>query len=433
VRVRSPTPAPVYIDQALAILDQLPARQLRATVLRVMAEAAVNNGEPALAVARLRSMAEILRGLGNDAGVGTALTETAQIQLRQREFEAARASANEAARLLEPPHPLYRWVVAQSLLVDAMTGLHDPALRAQADRLRAANQSVLTLRERARVALSLSRAEAAMKHPEVAYRDLERHVALEAEIDAKERARDLQQLAARYEARAQAAEIRELRLKESATALELQARDARQRAMAATIAALALGCAVAGIFGWRMLLARRRVAELAARDELTGRPNRRAILAYAEQQLALAERLDLPFSLAIIDIDHFKRVNDTYGHPTGDALLKAFATCVAGVMRAPDLLGRYGGEEWLLVMPGTQSAQIPAVFDRIRAPFLAQSIEGLPLPHRVSFSMGAASLVHGEDTLATIIARADRCLYEAKQAGRDSLRVAAAKPTAAAV
>lgn len=112
------------------------------------------------------------------------------------------------------------------------------------------------------------------------------------------------------------------------------------------------GAALAGggAYFARALRRRHRLAELALRDELTGAPNRRAVLAFAREQLSLARRLDLPLTLALIDMDRFKQINDRHGHAVGDRVLDAFVRAVSRELRGQDRLGRWGGEEWLLVV-----------------------------------------------------------------------------------
>jgi diguanylate cyclase (GGDEF)-like protein len=147
------------------------------------------------------------------------------------------------------------------------------------------------------------------------------------------------------------------------------------------------------------------------------------VLAFAREQLGLARRLDLPLSLALIDIDRFKQINDRHGHAVGDRVLVAFVRAVARELRGQDRLGRWGGEEWLLVMPGTPGAELPNVFERLRERYRAMQVAGLPHPHGCTFSLGCATASPGEPaTLAALIAQADANLYRAKAEGRDAVR-----------
>jgi diguanylate cyclase (GGDEF)-like protein len=150
------------------------------------------------------------------------------------------------------------------------------------------------------------------------------------------------------------------------------------------------------------------------------------VRAYAQAQVHQAQRLGVPLALAVIDLDHFKLFNDTWGHSGGDSVLRAFATAATSVLRGQDRLGRWGGEEWLLVLPGTAVDEMPAVFERLRKKFAATPAEGVTGPHGCTFSMGAAQLSADAADLDALIAEADRQLYLAKNEGRDRLCTAMA-------
>ncbi|HSI58375.1 MAG TPA: GGDEF domain-containing protein [Ideonella sp.] len=422
-RVHNAIPAPVFLARAMGVLERVKARQLRATLLGVMAAAADEEGQSAQALAHLGEMLAICRQLGDLSGAGLALADQARIRLARGDLPGALANARDAAGLLQPPRPIYRWVRAQALLVELTARLGGPGLAGEMARLQAADPATLTLREKADIALSLSKGHAALGRSGPAYEELLRYVALKGEIDAAERATEVRGLAARYQAAARDAENEMLRHRAEAARLALMARDERQRALLALLVALTVLLLVAAGYGWRVLRSRRQMADLAVRDELTGRPNRRAIVAFGRQQLALAGRLGLPFSVAMLDLDHFKVVNDSHGHAAGDAVLKAFGDAAGSVLRGQDLLGRFGGEEWLLVMPGTYLGDVAEVFGRLRSSFAAQRIEGLPFPHGITFSMGGAAPETPVQTLDALIERADRCLYAAKQSGRDKVCV----------
>lgn len=193
---------------------------------------------------------------------------------------------------------------------------------------------------------------------------------------------------------------------------------------------LTLGLALALIGGlvlhgvWQRRV-RRRLRELAERDELTGLPNRRTILAHARLCMAAVSGSGDRVALAIFDLDHFKSINDRFGHDAGDQALRLFAAVGGQVLRRQDLIGRVGGEEFLGVFPGADAAQLPAVFKRLHDALLAAPIPGLPPDIRLSFSMGAVVAVNGDD-VDELVRRADRALYEAKAQGRGRLALAPA-------
>lgn len=166
-----------------------------------------------------------------------------------------------------------------------------------------------------------------------------------------------------------------------------------------------------------------KVQELATHDELTGLANRRHMLERLAQEQARSQRVGSPFSIAIIDLDHFKRINDTYGHDVGDTVLRMFAVQAAATLRASDVMARWGGEEFLLLLPDTRGAQAQAIVGRLLERVRAQP---QPQPQRgdrpLSFSAGVTEHRGGEVVADTVI-RADREMYVAKRAGRNAVRL----------
>jgi diguanylate cyclase (GGDEF)-like protein len=165
---------------------------------------------------------------------------------------------------------------------------------------------------------------------------------------------------------------------------------------------------------------------LAILDPLTGLINRREFDRLFRQELKRSMRSATTTSLVVIDLDHFKRINDTYGHPAGDAVLEQIARHVLTLLRRYDVLARFGGEEFMLLLPDTDLTAARAVAEKLRA-----AIEALPLCCetqllRVTASLGVASSQAGEDGFQPLYHRADRALYGAKQAGRN--RVGTADP-----
>jgi diguanylate cyclase (GGDEF)-like protein len=160
------------------------------------------------------------------------------------------------------------------------------------------------------------------------------------------------------------------------------------------------------------------VRDQAIRDPLTGLYNRRHLLERLERERQRAVHLQRPFCVALLDLDHFKRVNDTYGHAVGDEVLCGLAHTLRSVMRESDVLGRWGGEEFLVLLPDTHANEGVTALNRLRRHLGARALAD-SAPHlRTTLSAGVAMhTVH--ETLEQVIERADRALYTAKSAGRD--------------
>jgi diguanylate cyclase len=157
-------------------------------------------------------------------------------------------------------------------------------------------------------------------------------------------------------------------------------------------------------------------------DPLTGLPNRRHILGLLDEALAANEGTGSGLCVAVIDIDWFKDINDTHGHEAGDIVLRHFSDTCRERVRAQDNLGRMGGEEFLLVLPGAGSSEASGVISRIRDAFPPARLleDGIVLPY--TFSAGVTEALPDDDR-SSILRRADRALYAAKEAGRNCTRV----------
>lgn len=187
------------------------------------------------------------------------------------------------------------------------------------------------------------------------------------------------------------------------------------------------------ISSWRQRLSTQRrelqqaldqVQQLATRDALTGLYNRRHMqekLAYAAQRF---QRYGERFTVALIDLDHFKRINDEHGHVVGDQALMAFASAASMVLRDTDTLARWGGEEFLFLMPNTSPQKATIALDRVRDALASVTVSQVAPQLRLRFSAGLALCLGQKGTDATL-ERADQALYQAKSAGRHRSVVAA--------
>ena len=205
-----------------------------------------------------------------------------------------------------------------------------------------------------------------------------------------------------------------------------------ERVAAMLCIALIVGqCAFVGLYGssMRKMLydrsfelkeAYKRIEELAELDELTGSFNRRCIMRLLDDEIARAHRTEVPCSIALIDLDWFKRINDAYGHPTGDEVLRTFAITIFANIRGIDKFGRWGGEEFLLVLPDTPDDGAARILDRLRAMIADLDWSAFSPGMQVTISAGVAMLKPGEMSDA-FLARADAALYAAKRRGRNRI------------
>jgi len=200
-----------------------------------------------------------------------------------------------------------------------------------------------------------------------------------------------------------------------------------QRAASMLCFVLVIGqCAFLGLFGatLRKILYQRsielkaayqRIEELAELDELTGSYNRRCIMRLLDAEIEKSRQTSSPCAIALIDLDWFKRINDAHGHPVGDEVLRTFAITIFANIRPADCFGRYGGEEFLLLLPGTDREAASRMLDRLRGIVADLDWSAFSPGMRVTISAGVVTL-RDNDTV-----RADSALYSAKAQGRNRI------------
>jgi len=164
--------------------------------------------------------------------------------------------------------------------------------------------------------------------------------------------------------------------------------------------------------------------ELANIDAMTFIPNRRKIIVELQEEVIRSNRYGTPLSISILDIDHFKKVNDTYGHTTGDETLRSVAARLRELIRQPDVLGRYGGEEFLIVLPNSEAKAAAEQASRLCKDIRNTRIEANNHVLSVTVSVGIAQFRVGQENWEGLLNRADEALYQAKNNGRDRWAVA---------
>ncbi len=159
--------------------------------------------------------------------------------------------------------------------------------------------------------------------------------------------------------------------------------------------------------------------EVAHTDELTYLSNRRQIIGDLQREVMHAERYGTPLSISMLDIDHFKQVNDTYGHAVGDQILRNVASLLRDHIREPDIVGRYGGEEFLVILPNSPLPAAIGQAERLCKLMEAAPISALGNSYPITISAGAAELQIGHEDWQKFLSRADGAMYQAKALGRN--------------
>ena len=408
-------------EAALALLDPPHQRHLAGTVHFNLAGAYFASGKLAQASEHLAKSREFADAINDEVGAGFIDKMQGEIDMRAGHPELALPMFDRAKAVFqhfEIPDMLLRASIGRSEALTAM----QRHLAAQKEL-----DGVDALRRKLDNAdLDVAYYQASLHLLEVA-REFEKALgaskslaAAQQRLVGEDHRKEANELQERFESRRKEAEILLLR--------EQQQAAKSQRwllVMTLALSIVLLGGMIAYLRQQRRV--RQRLALLAARDELTGLPNRRSILETARHVHLARGKSNEMACVAMLDIDHFKSVNDTYGHEVGDAALKVFASVCGENLRGRDVLGRFGGEEFLLVLPGAQVSSLDAVFERLRTGLRAAAVPGMPPDARLRFSMGAASLDAGA-TIEQAIHRADEALYRAKANGRDRLTVASAQP-----
>jgi len=181
-------------------------------------------------------------------------------------------------------------------------------------------------------------------------------------------------------------------------------------------------CVVLGLMFYIQLKTKRNnkvLMQLTLTDSLTGVANRRSIMSAAKEEFERAQRYKHDLTIGVIDLDFFKRINDSYGHGEGDKVLKAFCRITEENIRLQDKLGRFGGEEFIVIFPHTDINEIDALIKRISTQLRLYSLPDAE--HKVTFSIGVTKKRTGDESVDDMIKRADEAVYKAKEQGRDRL------------
>jgi diguanylate cyclase (GGDEF)-like protein len=393
-------------------------RFLRGKILNLMGRYAAAIGEFTEA-RKLSVQVNDIQGIAFADLLGcTALIELGQLDqaaLQCRNALNLFTSSHSADEVKETRALLARIDLADGRPQSALSTLNDVLDHAGSDLLPARVASLYHWR---------ARANAALHNYRDAFNDLTEYAQRYAAANDAERVRQAAALRARFDTDREIERNAQLKheLEVSRQHSQLQARELRWNAIVVASGVLVIALLIYFLIANRRY--RQQLVKLASQDGLTGLANRRRTAELATAALAHATATQSPLTIAIIDMDHFKIINDRCGHATGDFVLKEFARAGRESLRATDVLGRWGGEEFLLVMPGADLDVAMANLERLRTLVFGIHLPASGAGLRVSLSAGlATSLRHGK-SLDEMIARADSALYAAKNDGRNRVCVA---------
>jgi diguanylate cyclase (GGDEF)-like protein len=390
------------------------SRYLRGIILHEMHE----YDAALLAFANARALSVTL---GDEQGVAFADMRVCQVMIDLEDIPAARQRCEAALNTFAASGTVDVIKQTRSLLaqIDLAEGHADRALAALNDIL--ANDAVdMPPREVPPLFKVRADANAARGNIAAAYRDLGEYMHRYTTTMEARRLRQVAALHARFEI--------DREIDRNAT-LQRQLTESEQRRvelqrltwLAIISGSLAVLLLTAMLVGARRH--RRQLAALANIDSLTGLPNRRHTAQLVEAALELSVRAGEPLTIALIDLDHFKAINDRSGHAGGDQVLREFARLARTTLRATDTFGRWGGEEFLVAMPGTTLDVALAVVERVRAVALTIEVPGRGEAMQVSMSAGLAVSDSRQHSIDSLVARADIALYRAKDDGRNIVRI----------
>jgi len=408
-----------YFRQAVARMEERRDWEGMATNLIQLGFLHGESGSPDKAQAAFRQAIEVAGKLQNRYSLNAARLGLAEVQIALGDPNAALASlelarAGFAAEQDHASDDMLLLLTGQAL---ARQGQHIGAMERYRQALplieRNGNERYLAMLYKAQAA-----SEEALGWTAPALADYKRYNELQMKLQGKMRLEQGRLLEYEYEIRRREFENRQLRAQAEARQQQLAAGERVRQWQAAVLALGALLVGILGWLAWRQWKKSRAMHTLAMQDPLTGAASRIGIEDEAARALAQARDDGKPLSLLMLDLDHFKSVNDRYGHAAGDTVLRAAVEAWEGQLRGRDPLGRVGGEEFVVVCPDTTEEQARAVAGR-----LLEATRGLRFPKidpelRVSVSIGIAQCRRDEGR-DSLLDRADAALYRAKQRGRD--------------
>lgn len=360
--------------------------------------------------------------LGNERGIAYAANNIGLALDRLGDPAAALPYHERALAIREAVGDLHGQVYSRVTLAGSALAMGQPGRAAQhldqAGALLAGNTAAAgLLLEIVRQRVAVAEARGDYREALAQQRELTR---LQDEQAARGHADRVAEIQARFDSDSQAREIELLRSAGEIQALQLQ----RQRLVLGVVALAGLLLAVLAAVSYRRLTVGRRVARelkrVAGTDAVTGLANRRAMLERLDEALAHAHQTGQSLTLVMADVDHFKAINDRHGHDAGDTVLVAIGERLAATLRSQDTLARWGGEEFLLLLPGTGLQAGQAIAERLRRAISAAPFTVAGESVALTITQGLATARPGMDA-QSLIKAADQALYEGKRRGRDQV------------
>ena len=398
-----------------ALLSLSVTRFLRGSILKEL-------GQFPAAIVEFVKARELSVDLKDTQGIAFSDLDLCQVQIAIGQLAEARQRCENALRLftIARSNDVVKHARAALAHIDLEEGHAAPALKTLNEILEN-GAADMPPRDVAPLFKLRARANAAVGNFRQSYDDLDESLRRTMAVQELRRLLQAATLSARFETNRQLERNSELNR-------ELEVAQERQRDQKRwTIIAIGTGTAVIILLTIQIVAIRRhrrQLALLANQDSLTGLPNRRHTYALASEAMARTAAAKLPLTLALIDLDYFKSINDRCGHAAGDMVLKDFANVCRKSIRETDVFGRWGGEEFLLVMPGAPLEVAIAALERLRTQALQIELPASGAGLRVGLSAGLAFYEANVKSLDELIARADAALYRAKHEGRDLVRIA---------
>ncbi|MBO9489098.1 GGDEF domain-containing protein [Endozoicomonas sp. G2_1] len=359
--------------------------------------------------------------LKDNIGVAWAQVVMAEAHLIESNFALAISLAQDAYQVLSTTKNHRVQIRSLSVIINAALALDDIELAEQTLAIRLAKRSDSEIIQEQ---LKLLNLQTLLAQKQKKYRDaysyLNESISLSEQLNTAKNEKTIQRL--RVELDLELKEQQNAQLKrENALNQQLLEKEIDQKRLFVTLLVLAIiTLLLLFLFAFMQYKLRLKFKALSLKDPLTQSHNRRSIIEIAQNYFDEAKLGSGPFTLLMLDIDHFKNINDTYGHDVGDKVLVTFANACTRVVRNTDVFGRYGGEEWLLLLPQKTIDITEEIFNRISEELARVSIPNLPAHEKIKFSMGAVQYsAETDNNLGQLIKRADALMYQAKAQGRN--------------